>query len=320
MKATGGENGYFRRWAGQHATTLEEQQRLGVPSAALAVVAPTLATLNSALILLIGGLRAVEGHISVGLLVAFQALVTRFTAPLTRLNGGGGPHPGLRRGRGPAEGRGELPRRPALLPARAAPRAPAGCTGHVTLESITFGYSPLDKPLLTGFSLSVGPGSRSRWSAAPAAASPPSPGCISGLYSPWEGVIRIDGQRLEDISARRAGRLGLLRRPGRLPLRGHRPRQRGAVGPVHPGRRGGRGAAGRGAVRRRRAPPRRHPQPRRAGRPQLLRRPAPASGDRPGAGAPAQHPGARRGDQRAGRARPSRSSSTTCGGAAAPAW
>ena len=33
MKATGGENGYFRRWAGQHATTLEEQQRLGVPSA-----------------------------------------------------------------------------------------------------------------------------------------------------------------------------------------------------------------------------------------------------------------------------------------------
>lgn len=87
MKATGGEDGYFRKWAGQHATTLEEQQRLGVPSAWLGVVAPTLATLNSALILWIGGLRAVEGHISVGLLVAFQALVTRFTAPLTRLNG-----------------------------------------------------------------------------------------------------------------------------------------------------------------------------------------------------------------------------------------
>ena len=33
MKATGGEDGYFRRWAGQHATTLDEQQRLGVPSA-----------------------------------------------------------------------------------------------------------------------------------------------------------------------------------------------------------------------------------------------------------------------------------------------
>lgn len=57
-----------------------------MPSAWLGVVAPALATLNSALILWIGGLRAVDGHISIGLLVAFQALVTRFTAPVARLN------------------------------------------------------------------------------------------------------------------------------------------------------------------------------------------------------------------------------------------
>ena len=88
MKATGGENGYFRRWAGQHATTLEEQQRLGVPSAGWPWSRPTLATLNSALILLdrrhCGRSRAIS---PIGLLVAFQALVTRFTAPITRLNG-----------------------------------------------------------------------------------------------------------------------------------------------------------------------------------------------------------------------------------------
>ena len=128
MKATGGEDGYFRKWAGQHATTLEEQQRLGVPSAWLGVVAPTLATLNSALILWIGGMRAIEGGISVGLLVAFQALVTRFTAPITRPQRRGGPHPGLRRGRGPAEGRRELPGRPALRAAPAPATRRAGCT------------------------------------------------------------------------------------------------------------------------------------------------------------------------------------------------
>jgi ABC-type bacteriocin/lantibiotic exporter with double-glycine peptidase domain len=42
MKATGGENDYFWRWAGQQAATLHGQQRIGVPSAVLAVVAPTL--------------------------------------------------------------------------------------------------------------------------------------------------------------------------------------------------------------------------------------------------------------------------------------
>ncbi|KUO09066.1 hypothetical protein AQJ58_27150 [Streptomyces sp. DSM 15324] len=63
MKATGGADGYFRTWAGQHATTLEEQQRLGAPSAWPGAVAPTLATLNSALILRMGGMRAIEGHL-----------------------------------------------------------------------------------------------------------------------------------------------------------------------------------------------------------------------------------------------------------------
>ncbi|MFF3098180.1 NHLP family bacteriocin export ABC transporter peptidase/permease/ATPase subunit [Streptomyces cyaneofuscatus] len=198
MKATGGEDGYFRRWAGQHATTLEEQQRLGVPTALLSVVAPTLATLNSALILWIGGLRAVEGYLSIGLLVAFQALVARFSAPITRLNGVAGriqdfaadvvrlrdvesfpvdplysrdePEPGIRR-----------------------------LTGHVTLEDITFGYSPLDKPLLTGFSLTVGPGRQIALVGGSGSGKSTVSRLISGLYTPWEGTIRIDGQRLEDI-------------------------------------------------------------------------------------------------------------------------
>ncbi|MER5603170.1 NHLP family bacteriocin export ABC transporter peptidase/permease/ATPase subunit [Streptomyces sp. NPDC002265] len=198
MKATGGEDGYFRKWAGQHATTLEEQQRLGVPGAWLGVVAPTLAMLNSALILWIGGLRAIEGHLSVGLLVAFQALVARFTAPLTRLNGVAGRiqdfaadvarlkdvenfRPDPLHGRG---GGADSTRR---------------LHGHVELEDVTFGYSPLDKPLLSGFDLSVGPGRQVALVGGSGSGKSTVSRLISGLYTPWEGVIRIDGQRLEDI-------------------------------------------------------------------------------------------------------------------------
>ncbi|ARF53984.1 NHLP family bacteriocin export ABC transporter peptidase/permease/ATPase subunit [Streptomyces gilvosporeus] len=198
MKATGGENGYFRRWAGQHATTLEVQQRLGVPSAWLAVVAPTLATLNSALILWIGGLRAVEGHISIGLLVAFQALVTRFTAPITRLNGVAG------RIQDFAADVARL-KDVESFPADTLYSRPGSDTdtrrlkGHVTLENLTFGYSPLDKPLLTGFSLAVGPGRQVALVGGSGSGKSTVSRLISGLYSPWEGTIRIDGQRLEDI-------------------------------------------------------------------------------------------------------------------------
>lgn len=198
LKATGGENGYFRRWAGQHATTLEEQQRLGVPSAWLGVVAPALATLNSALILWIGGLRAVDGQISIGLLVAFQALVTRFTAPVARLNSVAGRVQDFAADVARLKDVENFP-----VDSLYTRREPAASTrrlkGHVTLEDITFGYSPLDKPLLTGFSLSVGPGQQVALVGGSGSGKSTVSRLISGLYSPWEGTIRVDGQRLEDI-------------------------------------------------------------------------------------------------------------------------
>ncbi|MDH6108331.1 NHLM bacteriocin system ABC transporter peptidase/ATP-binding protein [Kitasatospora sp. MAP12-15] len=211
MKATGGENGYFRRWAGQHAATLDGQQRLGVPSAVLAVVAPTLAALNSALILLVGGLRAVEGHISIGLLVAFQTLVTSFTAPVARLNGVAGRAQDFAADVSrlkdvenfPVDARYSRYSRHSQH-SRHSRQEPAADTrrlrGHVTLESVTFGYSPLDQPLLTDFSLAVGPGQQVALVGGSGSGKSTVSRLISGLYSPWEGAIRIDGERLEDIS------------------------------------------------------------------------------------------------------------------------
>ncbi|HEY5833677.1 MAG TPA: NHLP family bacteriocin export ABC transporter peptidase/permease/ATPase subunit [Streptomyces sp.] len=199
MKATGGESGYFRRWAGQHAATLDGQQRLGVPSAALAVVAPALAALNSALILLIGGQRAVEGRISVGLLVAFQALVTSFTAPVTRLNGVAGRVQDFAADVTRLKDVESFPV-DALYARGPGPDASARrLSGHVTLENVTFGYSPLDQPLLSDFSLSVGPGRQVALVGGSGSGKSTVSRLISGLYRPWEGVIRIDGHRLEDI-------------------------------------------------------------------------------------------------------------------------
>ncbi|MGR8012029.1 NHLP family bacteriocin export ABC transporter peptidase/permease/ATPase subunit [Streptomyces hypolithicus] len=198
MKATGGENGFFRRWAGQHATTLDVQQRLGVPSAALAVVAPTLATVNSALILWIGGLRAVEGAISIGLLVAFQALVARFTAPITRLNSVAGRIQDFAADVARLKDVESFPV-DALYTRSEPDTAARRLKGHVTLDNITFGYSPLDKPLLSGFSLSVGPGRQVALVGGSGSGKSTVSRLISGLYTPWEGAILIDGQRLQDI-------------------------------------------------------------------------------------------------------------------------
>ncbi|MEU8970559.1 NHLP family bacteriocin export ABC transporter peptidase/permease/ATPase subunit [Streptomyces monashensis] len=199
MKATGGEDGYFRKWAGQHATTLEEQQRLGVPSAWLGVVAPTLATFNSALILWIGGMKAVEGHISIGLLVAFQSLVARFTAPLTRLNGVAGRIQDFAADVARLKDVENFQADPLYARPGGGGDSTRRLHGHIELENITFGYSPLDKPLLSGFDLTVGPGQQVALVGGSGSGKSTVSRLISGLYTPWDGVIRIDGRRLDDI-------------------------------------------------------------------------------------------------------------------------
>ncbi|MER7822492.1 NHLP family bacteriocin export ABC transporter peptidase/permease/ATPase subunit [Streptomyces sp. NPDC096097] len=198
MKATGGENGFFRRWAGQHAVTLDVQQRLGVPSAWLAIVAPTLAAFNSALILTIGGLRAVEGHLTVGLLVAFQALVTSFTAPISRLGGVAGRIQDFAADIARLEDVENFP-----VDRVYSRREPAASTrrlkGHVELDRVTFGYNPLDAPLLRDFSLTVGPGQQVALVGGSGSGKSTVSRLVSGLHAPWAGAIRIDGMRLEDI-------------------------------------------------------------------------------------------------------------------------
>jgi ABC-type bacteriocin/lantibiotic exporter with double-glycine peptidase domain len=169
-----------------------------VPAAWLSIVAPTLATLNSALILWIGGLRAVGGGISIGLLVAFQTLMTRFTAPVTRLNGVAGRIQDFAADVARLK---DVENFPAdSLYTRPEPEADTRrLKGHVELENITFGYSPLDKPLLSGFALSVAPGQQVALVGGSGSGKSTVSRLISGLYSPWEGTIRIDGQRLDEI-------------------------------------------------------------------------------------------------------------------------
>lgn len=198
MKATGRETQYFRQWAGHQAAVLRGQQGIGVPSAALAVIAPTLATFSSALILLIGGLRAVDGYISIGLLVAFQTLVTSFTRPITKLTSMAGRIQDFTVDVARLRDVECFPADPIYT----RPESPdhRRLTGHLALDRITFGYDTLGKPLLVDFSLSVGPGKQVAIVGGSGSGKSTVTRLISGLHRPWSGEIRIDGQLLDETS------------------------------------------------------------------------------------------------------------------------
>ncbi|MET7763982.1 NHLP family bacteriocin export ABC transporter peptidase/permease/ATPase subunit [Streptomyces sp. NPDC005393] len=236
MKASGTENDYFGRWAGFQAKVVSGSQVLGTPTALLAVVPPLLAAVDSGCILLIGGLKAIDGAISIGLLVAFQTLVTNFSRPVSQLTNlgprvqdvaadinrlkdierfplaavfgdmvpgsgsAGAPNGGP--GRAPASQ--DPPRRQGLDRPTPNPPSPASrrptSVASVELRGVTFGYSPLGDPLLRDFDLTVRPGQRVALVGGSGSGKSTVSRLIAGLYEPWSGQILFDGRERRDYA------------------------------------------------------------------------------------------------------------------------
>lgn len=197
LKASGRESDYFERWSGQLANVVAGSQRLGIPTQVLTVVPLFLASLNSALILLIGGHRAVGGAITIGLLVAFQSLLTNFNRPVSDLSDLGSKAQSVSADIARIRDVERYPEARVFTdpPTRDVNRL----TGALRLEEITFGYSPLQEPHVKNFNLTLTPGSRVAIVGGSGSGKSTVSRLIAGLYEPWEGQILFDGIPRDDV-------------------------------------------------------------------------------------------------------------------------
>ncbi|MBU3695074.1 MAG: NHLP family bacteriocin export ABC transporter peptidase/permease/ATPase subunit [Rhodocyclaceae bacterium] len=202
LKASGNESNFFARWAGYETRYINSElamSRIGLFTGALPAV---LAAASAALIVGVGGLRIMDGALSIGMLVAFQSLAASFAEPVERL---------VALYRKLLEAAGDINRVDDVLNnptdpfsgERTLAAAPDSgrpkLSGALELRGVTFGYNPAAAPLLRDFDLSLRPGDR-------VAVVGPS-GCgkstvsrlVIGLFQPWSGEILFDGRRREDI-------------------------------------------------------------------------------------------------------------------------
>jgi len=205
IKATGSETEFFGQWAGYQAKLVMAQQAAARREQFILMATDVLSHVNSLLVLSLGALRIMDGHMSVGTLVAFQSLMMSFIQPVERLAQVGAALQQLR---------GSVERLDDVLAherdesvdgeAEPAPResdapAPKRLTGELELKSITFGYLPFSPPLVQNLDLHIAPGQRLALVGGTGSGKSTIAKLVCGLYSPWSGDIFFDRTKRDEL-------------------------------------------------------------------------------------------------------------------------
>ncbi|WP_016953685.1 NHLP family bacteriocin export ABC transporter peptidase/permease/ATPase subunit [Anabaena sp. PCC 7108] len=199
IKSAGLESDFFAKWAGYYAKSITAQQDMLKGDLLLGALPTLLSTLSSMLLLVIGGWRVIDGHLTIGMLIALQGLTNRFQRPIGTLMGLGNQIQQLGGSLNRLDDVLLNPIDPVLKAETATglqlatPLEICRLQGYVELRNVTFGYSPVDEPLIKNFSCSLKPGQRIAFVGSSGSGKSTVSKLITGLYTPWEGEILFDG-------------------------------------------------------------------------------------------------------------------------------
>ena len=200
IKASGAEEGYFRKWAGYQAGVNTAKVRFLKLDQYLGNVPGLVSSLMNTLVLMIGVYLTMNGRFTLGMITAFQGFLASFTAPASTFISSGQMLQELRTDMERIEDVMEYP-----ADVNSAVRKNEGevsykkLKGNVEMRNITFGYSRLDEPLIRDFSLKLTPGSRVAFVGESGCGKSTLSRLLSGLYQPWEGEILFDGRPISEI-------------------------------------------------------------------------------------------------------------------------
>lgn len=196
MKASGGEDLLFGRWLGLETAVVNGRQSAAALSAWLSPLPALIGALGAAWVLIRGGFAVMAGEMSIGELVAFQTLAASFAAPVAALAGFGAELQEVRASTTRLDDLlGQAPD-PRLANERPSPgRLPRG---QLRIDRVSFGYAPLDPPLIEDLSLDVPPGGRIALVGGSGSGKSTLGKLIAGLEHPRAGAVLIDGLPLAD--------------------------------------------------------------------------------------------------------------------------
>ncbi|AFZ42441.1 ABC transporter related protein [Halothece sp. PCC 7418] len=207
IKASGLESDLFAKFAGYYAKLNQARREVGLPNQILTALPKFVEAIAVAVILLVGGLRVMEGTLTIGMLVAYQSLTKNFLTPVSTL---------LTFGSTLQDLEADLNRLDDVLENSVDPEAERvvrdnhhqlvdvdqnsfQLQGNVELRGLTFGYNRLNPPLIDDLNLSLQPGQRVALVGGSGSGKSTVAKLVTGLYTPWSGSILLDGIPREEI-------------------------------------------------------------------------------------------------------------------------
>ncbi len=200
IKAAGAEAGFFDFWSGLWTSKFNKERALRMQQAEMSLL-PTLTNslLNTA-VLVVGAWYILQGDLSIGMLMAFQGFMMSFMAPVSQL---------VNASQQLVEMRSQMERVEDVMKYPEDNRGTADIAdsenggkliGGLEMRNVTFGYSPLQPPLIENFNLHLEPGQSVAFVGSSGCGKSTLAKLISGLYKPWSGEILFDGRPANDIS------------------------------------------------------------------------------------------------------------------------
>ena len=201
IKASGAEDGFFRKWSGYQASVNAQEVRYTTLNERIGLIPQFINTASGYMVLFMGVQLAMAGQFTLGMITTFQGLLTSFMGPAETLVSAGQTIQEMRTEMERVEDVLEYPDDPVMqYGAQCKPdEAYDKLKGEVVLNNVTFGYSRLGNPNVTDFSMHLKPGQRIAIVGPSGCGKSTISKLITGLYQPWQGEILFDGKPIQEI-------------------------------------------------------------------------------------------------------------------------
>lgn len=199
-KANGQESAFFARWASTFSSATEKQQQLSFTNLLPGIVNTTLTQAAMVIVLMMGALQIMNGAMSLGEVIAFQALMAGFTRPLDNLSKFYSQFQQLRGEMERLDDVLEHPVDPGFKVKLASGVTPdeKELTGKLELKNVSFRYSAFEALFIENVSLSVAPGQRVALVGASGSGKSTLAKIAAGACQAEQGQITLDGHELTD--------------------------------------------------------------------------------------------------------------------------